>query len=49
MTCHSFNILGDALVLRQFFSQISMLTIELIEVSVIIIQIIHSTEGPISL
>lgn len=49
MTCHSLNIIGDVLVLRQFFSQMSMVTIELIEVLVIIIQIIHSTEGPISL
>ena len=45
-----YNIIGDTLVLNQFSSQISMFQRELIEVSVIIIiQTIHTIEGPISL
>ena len=41
-----YNIIGDALVLNQFSSQISMLKRELIKVSVIIIiQTIHTIEG----
>ena len=44
-----YTIIGDALVLNQFSSQMSMLRRELIEVSVIITQTIHSIEGRISL
>lgn len=44
-----YNIIADSLILNQFSSKMTMLRRELIEVSVIIIQTIHSIEEPISL